>query len=341
MKGHTPAREAEELRRVAEIVLGRALEGRDSPTSLGRAERAKSSPAQAGQTAGKFSLTSGDVMKVTGRAIDIAQDAYRDAVAQMQRLTRREDADTGADALEAIKEKALAEEAARKAPEEELAAVAAAHQEEARQLAEEDKAMDGAGSEVAEAQPRAAAQEAAKRQRKRRARRLKGSQSRIRKPKQAERAEADLAQERARTQELEQQLVARGDQQKPLVPEGAPARELEQQLSIRQIDQKLLALAAPGNLEAARSVEQARLLLDQGNIIAARGVLERAAESGNALALFLLAETYDPASLSAWGIFSTWGIFGRRGDVTKAQELYAKAVARGVHEAKYRLSVLR
>lgn len=259
----------------------------------------------------------------------------------MQRLTRREDADTGADALEAIKEKALAEEAARKAPEEELAAVAAAHQEEARQLAEEDKAMDGAGSEVAEAQPRAAAQEAAKRQRKRRARRLKGSQSRIRKPKQAERAEADLAQERARTQELEQQLVARGDQQKPLVPEGAPARELEQQLSIRQIDQKLLALAAPGNLEAARSVEQARLLLDQGNIIAARGVLERAAESGNALALFLLAETYDPASLSAWGIFSTWGIFGRRGDVTKAQELYAKAVARGVHEAKYRLSVLR
>jgi TPR repeat protein len=125
------------------------------------------------------------------------------------------------------------------------------------------------------------------------------------------------------------------------VPEGAPARELEQQLSIRQIDQKLLALAAPGNLEAARSVEQARLLLDQGNIIAARGVLERAAESGNALALFLLAETYDPASLSAWGIFSTWGIFGRRGDVTKAQELYAKAVARGVHEAKYRLSVLR
>jgi TPR repeat protein len=92
---------------------------------------------------------------------------------------------------------------------------------------------------------------------------------------------------------------------------------------------------APGNLEAKRLTAQARLLLDQGNITAARNVLQRAAESGSALALFLLAETYDPASLSAWGIF------GRRGSVTKARELYAKAVAGGVHEAKYRLSALR
>ena len=75
-------------------------------------------------------------------------------------------------------------------------------------------------------------------------------------------------------------------------------------------------------------------MLDQGKIIAARSVLERA-ESGSALALFLLTETYDPSILSAWGIF------GRRGDVTNAQKLYAKAVAEGVHEAKYRLSVLR
>jgi hypothetical protein len=65
---------------------------------------------------------------------------------------------------------------------------------------------------------------------------------------------------------------------------------------------------------------QARLLLDQGKIIAARSVLDRAAESGSALALFLL-ETYDPPILSAWGIL------GRRGDVTKAQKFYAKAVA--------------
>ena len=54
-------------------------------------------------------------------------------------------------------------------------------------------------------------------------------------------------------------------------------------------------------------------------------MLERAAESGGTLALFLLAETYDPASLSAWGIF------GRCGDVKEAREICAKAVAGGVH----------
>src|SRR5438105_2907713 len=125
------AREAEELRAVAEIVLGRALEGRDRPARVGTAERAKSSPAQAGQTAGMSSLMSGGVWRLTGRAIDIAQEAYRGAVAQMQRLTGREDADTEADARESIEEKARAEEAERKAGEEKPAAVAAARQEEA------------------------------------------------------------------------------------------------------------------------------------------------------------------------------------------------------------------
>ena len=92
---------------------------------------------------------------------------------------------------------------------------------------------------------------------------------------------------------------------------------------------------APDNLEAARLVEEARLLLCQGNIIAARSVLERAAERGSSLALFLLAQTYDRQILSAWGFF------GRRGSVAKARDLYAKAVARGVREAKHPLSLLR
>jgi hypothetical protein len=355
MNEKSQGREAEEFLCVAEIVLGRPLGGRDSLASM--AERAKSAPAQAGPTAAKFSLMSGGVLKLTGRAIDIAQDAYRGAVAQMKRLTGREDAATEADALEAIGKKTQADEAGRKAPEEKLAAGAAARHEDAQQVAEEEKTMDGAAREVTEAQTRAAAQEVANRttaedprleaeeipvprQRKRRARALTGSQSRMRKPK-AERAGADLAQERARTRKLKRQLMARGHEQKLPAQRCVRIQELEQQLSIRQIDQKLLTPEMPSNLEAARLMEQARLLLDQGNIIAARSVLERAVESGNALALFLLAETYDPASLSAWGMFSTWGIFGRRGDVTKAQELYAQADARGVHEAKYRLSALR
>jgi hypothetical protein len=357
------APETEDLIRVAEIVLGGGLENRDRLAGFGTAESATSSLAQAEQTTGIFFLISAKVLKLMGRAIDIARNVYGDAVAQMQRLTFREDADTEADAREAIREKSPAEGAERKPAEEKLAAVAAAHRDDARQAAEE-KATDGAAREVAEAQARAA-QEAAKRQDAR----LKAQEA-ARKAaevkltldaeakEQAERAEADLtqepprtqalaqqlaarddeqkllAQERARTHALAQQLAAREDEQKLLAQERVRTQALEQQRSIWQNHQELLAPEAPGNLEAERLVAQARLLLLDGNIIAARSVLERASESGSALALFFLAETYDPASLSAWGLF------GRRGNVTKARELYAKAVAGGVHGAKYRLSAL-
>jgi hypothetical protein len=79
-------------------------------------------------------------------------------------------------------------------------------------------------------------------------------------------------------------------------------------------------------------MSRASLLLSQGDIGAARVVLERAAETGNARALFALAETFDPVVLSAWGALGT------RGDATRAQELYAKALAGGVQEAKSRLT---
>ena len=92
---------------------------------------------------------------------------------------------------------------------------------------------------------------------------------------------------------------------------------------------------APGNPEPARLMARASLLLAQGNIGAARIVLERAAETGSTSALFALAETYDPVVLSAWGTFGT------QGDVAKAQELYARALAGGVEEAKERLNALR
>jgi TPR repeat protein len=178
----------------------------------------------------------------------------------------------------------------------------------------------------------------------------------------AERAKSSPAQERARTQELEQQLAAREDttldrdraataspSDRPASMPPAPTPDKPVTDPLPASDKPVMPAnhksrtrtarpttpEAPGNLEAARLMAQARLLLDQGDIIAARSVLERGAESGIALALYLLAETYDPA------ILSDWGIFRRRGDVTKAQKLYAKAVDAGVHEAKYRLSALR
>jgi hypothetical protein len=55
----------------------------------------------------------------------------------------------------------------------------------------------------------------------------------------------------------------------------------------------------------------------------------------SASAIFALAETYDPAVLSAWRTLGT------QGDVAKAQDLYARALAAGVREAKDRLNALR
>jgi hypothetical protein len=171
-----------------------------------------------------------------------------------------------------------------------------------------------------------------------------------------------LVQERARNQVLEEQLVARrGDAMpsrgrnatanlldtpdptqapatdkagtaplpsngKPLMPEGDKPATLVARPT---------APEASGNPEVARLLSRASLLLSQGNIGMARTVLDRAAEAGSALALFALAETYDPVVLSAWRTFGT------QGDAAKARELYAKAFAGGVQEAGDRLNALR
>ena len=95
------------------------------------------------------------------------------------------------------------------------------------------------------------------------------------------------------------------------------------------------ATDAQGSAEATRLIARARALLGQGDIGAARTVLERVAETGSAQASFMLAETYDP------GILSAWGTHGTRGDTTKARELYAKAHAGGIQEAKNRFNALR
>jgi len=96
----------------------------------------------------------------------------------------------------------------------------------------------------------------------------------------------------------------------------------------------LEAPRAPGDLETVRLMERANLLVAQGDVGAARNVLERAAESGNAAALFALAETHDPVVLAAWGTLGT------QGDVAKAKELYARALMGGIAEAQHRLDVL-
>ena len=132
-----------------------------------------------------------------------------------------------------------------------------------------------------------------------------------------------LTQERDRNQELEQQLAAHRDA--AAAPAPIPAADTT---SARPP-------AAMTDPEHLRLMSRASLLLAQGDIGAARVVLERAAESGSASALFTLAETFDPAILSAWGTVGT------QGDLARAGDLYAKALAGGVMAAKDRLATLR
>jgi len=371
-------READERRRVAEIArdieeLGRAMENRDHPTRFSTAERTKGWSAQARQSAGqeleRQLAAHGDDQKLLAqeraRREELEQHlAVRadDQKLLAQERARREELERQL-AVRADDQKLLAQERARIQELEQRLAVRGddqkllAQERVRRQELEQQLAVRGDDQKLL-VQERARIQELEQRLA------VRGDDQKL------------LAQERVRRQELERQLAVRGDDQKLLVQERVRIQELEQQLAAHAADdQKLLAqervrrqeleqqLAgrwdatldrgrsltvtlsnrptsvpttpdAHGSLEAARLMEEGRRLLDQGNVGTARNVLQRAADSGSATALFLLAETYDRAMLSAWGIF------GRHGNVRKARELYTKAVAGGVHEAKYRLNAL-
>ena len=68
-------------------------------------------------------------------------------------------------------------------------------------------------------------------------------------------------------------------------------------------------------------VTRAEALLRTGDISGARLLLERAADVGDAAAVFLLAQTFDPR------VLASLGVLGVRGDAHKAEELYARARA--------------
>jgi hypothetical protein len=87
--------------------------------------------------------------------------------------------------------------------------------------------------------------------------------------------------------------------------------------------------------EVPRLLARASVLLGQGDIGSARIVLERAAETGNAQASFALAETYDPL------VLRKWGAYGTPSDAAKARDLYARAQAGGIKEARERFDALR
>lgn len=162
--------------------------------------------------------------------------------------------------------------------------------------------------------------------------------------------------ERSRTEQIEQRLVTieaatRDHGARSLAPAApaagqpspvassvtdarttAPAGDTAQSLRSATRSEASVDQASP---HAVRLIARANLLLDQGNIGAARNMLDRAAEMGSAEALFWLAETYDPLLLP------TRKTFGTQSDITKARDLYGKALAGGVSEARLRLDALQ
>jgi hypothetical protein len=105
-------------------------------------------------------LVSAGVLKPTDGWIEIAREAYRSAVTEMQRITVRENAETEAAAPNGFKEKVMAWEAGPKSAEHSAATISARPREEEIRQATEKKAKAEAAREMAQAEARAAAQEA-------------------------------------------------------------------------------------------------------------------------------------------------------------------------------------
>jgi hypothetical protein len=154
---------------------------------------------------------------------------------------------------------------------------------------------------------------------------------------------SSLQQERARAERLESDLALAQRAASNAVTVGSIARDKSVGENAKPVVDRAPAAgvrgAAQPNSEqaavAAGLVARASALLGQGNIGAARIVLERAVEMGSAQASFSLAETYDPL------ILAKWGTYGTHGDAIKAQDLYVKAEAAGIQEAKARFEALR
>jgi hypothetical protein len=68
-----------------------------------------------------------------------------------------------------------------------------------------------------------------------------------------------------------------------------------------------------------RLLQRADILINRGDISAARAMLEHALDLGSLRAARRLAETYDP------DVLTSWGVRGTRGDRRRAQELYRRA----------------
>jgi hypothetical protein len=166
----------------------------------------------------------------------------------------------------------------------------------------------------------------------------------------ANRLEQDLAASRRDVEELKTAAAGAADMRKSLQQERDRATQLERDLALARSNTstpsstqaKAMAVTDTqpkpedvAEAEIARLVAHARVLLGRGDIGSARIVLQRAVDMGSAEASFTLAQSYDPL------ILSKWGTYGTHGDARKAIDLYAKALAGGIEEAKERSEALQ
>ncbi|MGD0641383.1 MAG: hypothetical protein ABSC22_11605 [Roseiarcus sp.] len=101
-----------------------------------------------------------------------------------------------------------------------------------------------------------------------------------------------------------------------------------------------LALTPPAATDATagdvalRLRGQGLVALADGDISGARAFLERAAEAGDARAILVLGDTYDPTTLARMGAV------GLKGDAAKARDYYARALSAGLAAARNRIASL-
>jgi hypothetical protein len=101
-------------------------------------------------------------------------------------------------------------------------------------------------------------------------------------------------------------------------------------------ERSTVASAATHSLvDEQRLLARANALLRQADISGARPLLEHALEHGSARAAFMLAETYDAR------VLQSWRARGISGDLTKARQLYERAQAGGIEDAKERIEALK
>jgi len=128
-------------------------------------------------------------------------------------------------------------------------------------------------------------------------------------------------------------------------PTAAP-KEAQVQPQETQPQQGVVTRAAPSPVpqnpqvlhisqdEIDRLIKRGESFMTQGDVLAARAFLERAAEAGDARAALALGSTYDPS------VLKNMGVVGIRPDAEQAHRWYERAAEYGSKEASQRITAL-